>query len=109
MSAARAIFFLGAAAGLGAVLIRLAAENPSVSRMPSRAGHFTDLNEADRSELERLGLDSVAVDRIVEHRPYRNKLELVSRMIIPEMLYGEIRHKIGIRDGADVSEHPRVA
>jgi hypothetical protein len=112
MSAARAIFLLGAAAGIGAVLIRFAANNRNHAYrgLPIEDTDFTDLNEADRGELEKLGLDSLAIDRIVEHRPYRNKLELVSRMIIPEMLYGEIRHKIGIRDTTpELSEHPHVA
>ena len=81
-----------------------------MSRVPVGDTDFTDLNDAGREELEKLGLDTVAVDRIVENRPYRNKLELVSRMILPENLYGEIRHRIGIRDTTpELSEHPRVA
>jgi hypothetical protein len=55
------------------------------------------LNDAHPEELQKLGLDSVAIDRIIENRPYRNKLELVSRMILPEVLYKEIRHSIGVR------------
>jgi hypothetical protein len=112
MSGARAIFLLGVAAGIGAVIIRLTAADPFTSRVPvaDRDTDFTDLNDAGREELEKLGLDTVAVDRIVENRPYRNKLELVSRMIIPESLYGDIRHRIGIRDTTpELSEHPRVA
>jgi hypothetical protein len=111
MNAGRAMFLLGAAAGIGAVLIRLAGSHRFPSyRMPSQGTDFTDLNQADRTALEKLGLEPVAIDRIVENRPYRNKLELVSRMIIPETLYGEIRHKIGIRDATpDLSEHPHVA
>lgn len=110
MSGARAIFLLGVAAGIGAVIIRLRAADRFMSRVPVGDTDFTDLNDAGREELEKLGLDTVAVDRIVENRPYRNKLELVSRMIIPENLYGEIRHRIGIRDTTpELSEHPRVA
>ena len=110
MSGARAIFLLGVAAGIGAVIIRLTAADRFMSRVPVGDTDFTDLNDAGRKELEKLGLDTVAVDRIVENRPYRNKLELVSRMIIPENLYGEIRHRIGIRDTTpELSEHPRVA
>jgi hypothetical protein len=110
MSGARAIFLLGVAAGIGAVIIRLTAADRSMSRVPVADTDFTDLNDAGREELEKLGLDTLAVDRIVENRPYRNKLELVSRMIIPENLYGEIRHRIGIRDTTpELSEHPRVA
>jgi hypothetical protein len=56
-----------------------------------------DLNSAPTEDLKRLGLNDVAVGRIVENRPYRNKLELVSRMVIPERTYGKIRHRVGIR------------
>lgn len=64
---------------------------------PSRS-EVMDLNSAPAEDLRRLGLDDVAVGRIVENRPYRNKLELVSRMVIPEMLYGEIRHHVDVRE-----------
>jgi len=112
MSAARSIFALGVAAGISALLIRLASEPRStVRRIPaSRNDNFTDLNDADRQELEKLRLDDLAIDRIINNRPYRHKLELLSRMIIPEMLYKEIRHKVGVRQRRPrLHGHPRAA
>ena len=54
MSGARAIFLLGVAAGIGAVIIRLTAADRSMSRVPVADTDFTDLNDAGREELEKL-------------------------------------------------------
>jgi hypothetical protein len=35
----------------------------------------------------------------VDNRPYRSKLELVSRMVIPEAAYARIKDKVGIARG----------
>jgi hypothetical protein len=63
--------------------------------------HLTDLNEADRAELEVLELDSAAVERLIESRPYRSKLELVSRMVLTEAEYASIREKIAVSKGRE--------
>lgn len=103
MKTAKWILLMSAAAGLGFALIRLNGTQRGLERGRSTRWQdsFTDLNSAGSDELQKLGLDSVAAERIVENRPYRNKLELVSRMVIPEKLYGTIRHHIGVRDTAD--------
>ncbi len=58
--------------------------------------HLLDLNTASLDDLLRLGLDRDVGDQIVENRPYRNKLDLLSRMVIPEQSYNAIKHQIGI-------------
>jgi DNA uptake protein ComE-like DNA-binding protein len=58
---------------------------------------FIDLNEATNDDLGGLGLDEAMVLQIVENRPYRNKLDLMSRLVIPEGVYQTIRQKIGVR------------
>ena len=58
-----------------------------------------DLNECSAAELASLeGMDSEAADRIIEGRPYRNKLDLLSRMIVPEVVYVEISHFVTASD-----------
>jgi DNA uptake protein ComE-like DNA-binding protein len=57
-----------------------------------------DLNDASNEELSGLGLEEAMVTNIVENRPYRNKLDLVSRLVIPENEYARIRHQIGVRE-----------
>ena len=65
------------------------------------------LNEASREELQQLGIEDPAVlDRIIEHRPYRNKMDLLARMVVPENIYNEIKHRIDVErpnDGVKVA------
>ena len=58
--------------------------------------HLLDLNSASLEELLRLGIEREVGDHIVENRPYRNKLDLLSRMVIPEQVYNTIKHHVGI-------------
>lgn len=103
MKTAKWILLVSSAIGIGYALTRRLRAQISVARNHYPAWHesFTDINSADAEALKKLGLDEVAAGRIVENRPYRNKLELVSRMVIPEKLYGTIRHQIGVRDVED--------
>ena len=104
-------FYLGAATGavlLLAVALRLR-RRPSPLRTISDdfgykdhspeeliSEHLLDLNKASVDELLKLGIDREIGDQIVENRPYRNKLDLLSRMVIPEQAYNTIKHQIGI-------------
>ena len=58
--------------------------------------HLLDLNTANLDELVRLGLDAEAGEQIIENRPYRHKLDLLSRMVIPEQVYNAIKHQVGV-------------
>jgi DNA uptake protein ComE-like DNA-binding protein len=60
------------------------------------AEHLLDLNTASDDELLRLALNPELTDRIVQNRPYRNKLDLLSRMVIPEEVYSAIKNKIAV-------------
>ena len=61
-----------------------------------KSEHLLDLNTANRDDLVSLGLDAEASEQIVENRPYRNKLDLLSRMVIPEQAYNAIKHQVGV-------------
>jgi hypothetical protein len=74
---------------------------PQVSHEQLVSEHLVDLNEAAASELSGLGLDQDMVERLVENRPYRTKLELVSRMVIPEAIFAIIRDKVAVSEGRD--------
>lgn len=110
MNATRSAVITGLIAGAGALLITSlgrtssARKRTALGRGATDDANFMDLNSAPAEELKRLGLDDLAVGRIVENRPYRNKLELVSRMVIPENLYGEIRHHVGVRESAETAK-----
>ena len=58
--------------------------------------NLLDLNTATSDEFVGLGLDGETSDRIVNNRPYRNKLDLLSRMVIPEQAYNAIKHRVGV-------------
>lgn len=59
---------------------------------------LVDINTATREQLMSLGIvESFTLERLMENRPYRNKLDLVSRMVIPEALYEQIKHDIVVR------------
>lgn len=74
---------------------------PQVSHEEIVSEHLVDLNEATTGELRGLGLDQQSVERLVENRPYRSKLELISRMVIPETIFATIRDKVAISEGRD--------
>jgi hypothetical protein len=46
--------------------------------------NLLDLNTTSPSEFLRLGLDGETSERIVDNRPYRNKMDLLSRMSYPK-------------------------
>ena len=63
--------------------------------------NLTDLNRGDASELLSLGLSRALADRVIENRPYRSKLELVSRLALPEGEYAAIRDRIVVGGSRD--------
>jgi len=74
-----------------------------------RAGHSTytalNLNECTADEL--LGISALnadLVDRILNNRPYRNPLDLVSRMVIPATIYAELKHRVHVPREAAAAE-----
>ena len=73
----------------------------NLSHQDLMSDHLTDLNQADSAELKELGLDPQSVERLIENRPYRSKLELVSRMVLAESVYAAIKDKIAVAGGRD--------
>ncbi len=67
-----------------------------VSEEELASDHLLDLNTATEEDLLRIGLDKAEVAQIADNRPYRNKLDLLSRMVIPEGTYNAIKHQIGV-------------
>jgi DNA uptake protein ComE-like DNA-binding protein len=64
---------------------------------------IVDLNQASAEDFERIGVhDQDMVERIIEGRPYRNKMDLLSRMIVPEEVYSVIKSHIEVH-GAEES------
>lgn len=54
-----------------------------------------DINTATASELDALpGIGKKRAQAIISHRPYKSKDELVSRKVIPETTYNQIKDRI---------------
>jgi DNA uptake protein ComE-like DNA-binding protein len=58
-----------------------------------------DINGVGREQLMALpGVTGELADRIIDNRPYRNKLDLLSRLVIPEDVYDSIKHSLHVED-----------
>lgn len=54
-----------------------------------------NINEASQGEIMSvLGLDAETADRIVEHRPYPSRIDLLGRMVVPTEIYETIKDRI---------------
>jgi hypothetical protein len=103
MTSRSVLLLTGAAVGFGAVALWLGKKQQSggLSRAvqpeePSEPPIY--LNSATREDFLQLGLDGNNADRIIENRPYRNKLDLVSRLIVPENIYSDIHNRIAVKN-----------
>jgi len=60
--------------------------------------HLLDINTATAEQLKALpGIGDAYTEKIVKHRPYKRKDELVQKKIIPEATYDKIKDQIVAR------------
>lgn len=86
--------FLGAL-GAGIFAATWLASLQRRGQAPASLGSRLNINQASRQDIMSvLGLDSDTADRIIEHRPYPSKLDLLGRMVVPEDIYMNIKDKI---------------
>ncbi len=65
-----------------------------------------DLNECTREDLLALpGMNGTFTDRIIANRPYRHRLDLVARMVVPSGIYQNIRDLVDVESGTGQSVH----
>jgi hypothetical protein len=68
--------------------------------------HLIDLNSAGADQLAALGLSGESQERLIENRPYRSKLDLVSRMILSQAEYAAIKDGVSV---AEANEPVKIA
>jgi hypothetical protein len=68
--------------------------------------HLIDLNSASADQLTELGLSAESQERLINNRPYRSKLELISRMILSQDEYPAIKDRVSV---AEANESVKIA
>jgi hypothetical protein len=63
--------------------------------------HLIDLNSAGTEQIAALGVSAEALERLSENRPYRSKLELVSRMILSQEEYALIKDRVAVAEARE--------
>lgn len=75
----------------------IAKELRDASRRIAEARAIVDLNQGSREDLLRIpGVTESVADRIIDNRPYRHRLDLVARMVIPSGVYQNIRDMVDV-------------
>ena len=69
---------------------------PAASRAePAPVQHYVDLNSASRKELMTLhGIGAPEAQKIIAHRPYLTKTELVSKNVLPLGPFLSLKHLV---------------
>ena len=66
-------------------------------RRARRREALLDLNQITDQQLLALGVTRPDFrERILENRPYRNKMDLVARMVIPQNVYNRLKNRVRI-------------
>ncbi len=69
----------------------------------TRVVRRVDLNRCSQEELLKIpGINEQLADRIIENRPYRHRLDLVARMVVPSGVYQGIRDLVDVDDATAV-------
>jgi DNA uptake protein ComE-like DNA-binding protein len=67
----------------------------------SRDHERVDLNTASREQLVETGLTRVQTDRVIEHRPYANSRELMTKHVLSEDEYRAVEPRVKAGESAD--------
>lgn len=74
---------------------------PNLSSGELNAHHLIDLNAATADRFSELGISADSLERLLENRPYRSKLELVSRMVLSPDEYSLIKDRVAVAEAGE--------
>lgn len=101
-----------AAAPAATVAATTAPAAPAAARAKAAAPPvqpLVDINRASRAELKKLpGIGDAEADRIVAHRPYQTKADLVLTKALPAGVYLQIKGRIIAKPVAAAKGKPRA-
>lgn len=85
-------------------------QTPTRQKTPAPQGPKVDINNASVAQLKTLPhVGEAEAQRIVAHRPYGSKVELVSKAGLPEGIYQVARDRIVINEPRKAAAQPRTA
>src|SRR5262245_56009859 len=76
-------------------VVHAQSKDSGIKTMPTKqAVKPVDINSASEEEIAATGIDRPVAKKIVQGRPYRNKLELVSRQILTRDQYDKLKSSL---------------
>jgi len=73
-------------------------QSSSSTKSSATASSKIDINSATKNELQTLpGVGDATAQKIIDHRPYKAKNELLNKKIVPKTTYDKIKEQIVAR------------
>ncbi len=89
------VLFSGLAIAQSSTSKSASAKSSSAAASKAATGDLLDINTATKDQLAQLpGIGDVYSQKIIDHRPYKAKNELVQKKIIPQATYNKIKDMI---------------
>jgi hypothetical protein len=74
---------------------------PNLSSDDLASQHLIDLNATTSDQFSELGISPESLERLLDNRPYRKKLELVSRMVLSPNEYSSIKDRVAVAQAGE--------
>jgi competence protein ComEA len=88
-------FLISALSTVGMAQAGAGASVPAAAKAKTAKADLVDLNTATKDQLKALpGIGDAYSQKIIDGRPYRTKLDLVQKKIIPQATYDKIRDQV---------------